>query len=158
MANVTLVRLLPSVNITDVPLEVNLEWSCVAAVLALKGPFSSMDNLMSLKASKLNSPVAAVWPRTFVLGLLLAVLVADVPHHFTLGGELHPTVFTVKGLDTGMRILMVQHGLPTCKAFGAPTAFEPLPHVSPHVLHQGTFRCREVAVFAELFNIKALLI
>ena len=107
MANVTLVRLFPSVNITDVPLEVNLEGGCVAAVLALKGSFSSVDNLVSLKASKLNSIVAAEWPLTLVLGLVLAVFVADVPHHPTLGGELHPTVFTVKGLLAGMAIFMV---------------------------------------------------
>ena len=106
MANVTLVWLLPSVNITDVPLEMNLERSCVAAVPTLKGPFLSVNNLVSLEASTFDSTVAAVWPRTLVR-LELAVLVADVPHHLTLCGELHPTVFTVKWLLTGVGIFMV---------------------------------------------------
>ena len=109
MANVTLVRLLPSVNIAHVPIKVNFERSCIAAVLTLKGPLSSVDHLVSLQASKLNSSVAAVRPRTLVR-LLLAVLVSYVPHHLTLGGELHPTVFTVKRLDSKVGILMVQQG------------------------------------------------
>merc|ERR1719234_87169 len=110
MADVTLVRLLPSMNIAHVPLQVNFERSCVAAMLTLKWPFSSVDNLVSLQTSKLNSLVGAVWPRTLV-GPLFAMLVADVPHHLTLGGELHPTVLTVKRLDSKVDILMVQQGL-----------------------------------------------
>ena len=110
VANVTLIRLLPPVDIAHMPLQMNLERSCVAAVLTLKRPFSSVDHLVSLQASKLNSPVAAVGPQTLVRSLL-AMLVADVPHHLTLGGELHPTVFTVKRLDSKMGILMVQQSL-----------------------------------------------
>ena len=106
MANVTLVWLLPSVNIADVPLEVNCKGSCIAAVLTLKGPFSSVDNLVSLNVRSFDSTVAAVWPRTLVR-LELAVLVPDVPHHFTLCSERHPTVLTIEGLLASVDIFMV---------------------------------------------------
>ena len=65
----------------------------------------------------------------------MAVFVANVSHHLTLSGELHPTVFTGKRLDSKVGVLMVQQGLFSKKAFGTPTAFELLLHVSPHVLH-----------------------